>query len=522
MQDESCRHHPGCSESPDGAGLLHRSILSGQMRRLTVGPGAAHKVAIMFTLHRQRRAALLVTATLLMASSLQATNGMLMTSYGTRYMGMGGATLAIGGSVMDLESNPSNLTRLDDAIFEAGLSLMAPQLTYRDKFYPGNTDLSYNNSVRSEPSLFPLPYIGYAAPINDRMAWGVSFYAQGGMGAEFDGILRTTPNGGTLNQLFQGLAGDPTLTLPLIGDLRQIRERTYSNLAFVKTTFGLSYQLTNALHVGVGVDVGAAQMKWEWTFKDPGGFMTMPGAGYRYESDTAYGMAGKVGLVYEITENWAASYAYTGRTNLRFDGKMSVNEGDPRYFLKPTVSMNMGYPDKHGVGVAYDNKKGLIVGLTYSRINWASVMNTIEFDLSAPYVTMPGGLVTNRLAFNMKWRDQNVYAVGVEYRPDTVAYRIGYNYGTNPVTSAGVNPLFPAITTHHASLGLGLRFDRLDVDFAVEHAFLSTVKGDTMSDWTVLHALYSFDANGIKNPYMNYEVSMQQTIFSIGIKHRSE
>ena len=79
-------------------------------------------------------------------------------------------------------------------------------------------------------------------------------------------------------------------------------------------------------------------------------------ARYRYESDMAFGMAGKLGPVYEITGTRAAPYACKGRTNLCFDGKMSVNEGDPRYFLKPTVSMNMGYPDKHGAGVVYDNK----------------------------------------------------------------------------------------------------------------------------------------------------------------------
>lgn len=478
-----------------------------------------------------------ILSILFFAQTIQATNGMLMTSYGARYAGMAGAILAVGGSVMDLESNPANLSRLKNGIFEMGISLMSPELTYRDSYYPYpvDTGMSYQNTIRSERKIFPLPYIGYAAPITDRLAWGISFYAQGGMGAEFKGTLRPTPGGSTLNRLFQDMTSS-TMTIPLMGDQRLLRERTYSNLGYAKTTIGASYKIGNSLHIGAGVDVGAAMMEWEWTFSDPSGRITMPGAGYRYKSDTAYGVGGKVGILYEITENFAASYSYTGRSHLSFNGSMDVNKGmpyymksdgtidlnrgAPLYFLKPSVSTYLEYPDKHGVGFAYDNKKGLIIGLSASRINWAPVMNTVEFDLSLPWIKTPFGNYTNEMAFNMKWRNQNVYAVGVEYRPDTVAYRIGYNYGTNPVSSAGVNPLFPAITEHHLAGGLGFRFGKLDFDMAAEYAFPATVKGSMMSDWTVLHALITPDMNGFKNPYYKYSVSMQQTTATFGIKYK--
>ncbi|MCB1157250.1 MAG: outer membrane protein transport protein [Leptospiraceae bacterium] len=473
---------------------------------------------------------------------LFATNGMLMTAYSAKYAGMGGAGLAIGGTIMDLESNPAHLARIkkttgSTAILEGGFAALIPKLYYKDSQFDDNSNsgLVYTNSRKSEPAVFPMPYGGFAQAIGDNMGWGIAFYAQGGMGAHFKNNLRNTPNRGTLNEVMSGMTGS-TVNLPMIGNLRQMSESTYSNFGYAKITPGFAMKFGN-LSVGLGFDVGMAKMEWRWTFSDPFGMMEFPGAGYRYKSDVALGYAGKIGFVYDLSDHLSLAYAYSSGAKLNLNGKISVNAGNAdatQAGLVP-VSMYLNYPERHATGIAYNtggDGTGLTIGFNVSYIKWASAINTVEFKIPMPYISTPMGNKISELAFNMKWRDQTVFALGFEYKPskDSVAYRLGYNYGRSPVTADGINPLFPAVSEHHASTGLGFTFGGLELDLAVEYAFPNTVKGNDMSDWDMLHAFYLTPGAStpgtqeflaaFKNIYYNHSVKMEQITTQVGIRYK--
>lgn len=461
----------------------------------------------------------LLTITLLIsASSVYATNGMLMPAYGARQAGMGGAFIAVGGSVMDLETNPAHLARADDSRFEVGTAAMFPFLTYRDTYYSEDPTESYNNSLTAERGAFPLPYIGYSTKLTDNLGAGIAFYAQGGMGAEFNGIIRNTPGNATLNQVIQGMTGDPSASIPYIGNLNKMQENTYSNFGLGRLTPGLALDL-GPLSIGVGLDIGAAKMEWRWTFSDPTGTMELPGAGYRYKSDLALSLSGKVGAVYELSETLRLGYTYKARTKMYLDGDTSVNAGNPNFFKALNTSMYLIMPESHGAGIAYE-KDGFTVSLDLKYIMWSTAINSVEFNLEYPWATTPLGNYISTLPFTLKWKDQTVVAIGFEYMPDDVGFRLGYNYGRSPVGEDGINPLFPAITEHHAFVGIGLALDNLGIDFALEYAFPGKVKGSDMSDWDMFHALSGLTLTQIDNPYFNHNVTMHQITPHIGVTYK--
>lgn len=467
-----------------------------------------------------QRLALLIGGTVLCSGGLLANNGLTMTSYGAASAGMGGATLAVGNAVMDLESNPANLARLKKGIFEAGAGIMFPSLKYEDSYLSPTPSLNYQNSVNSEKSAFPLPYIGYVAPIDDHSGWGIAFYAQGGMGAEFNGIVRNTPGNVSLDTLASQAAGSAT-TIPVMGSSNKLQENTYSKFALMKLTPGYAYRF-GKLSVGLGVDLNIATLEWRWGFSDPAGVHSMPAAGYDYKGNTATSFSGKIGLTYDIDDNWAVAYSYIAPSPLRFNGTMSANQYNSSYlfdFFRAQVSAKLTFAEQQFAGIAY-KKNGLTIGVDVGYINWGSYMKTMNFILNMPWAPNPmlNNLGTPYLTFHTNFRDQAIYAVGLEYRPEKWAIRAGLNYGRSAVTPDGVNPLFPAVSDKHAMLGTGYRMDGMDIDFALEYAFPVKVNTAMMSDWTVMHAFSGFTPAGMNNPYFNSSVTMRQIIPHLGVK----
>ena len=476
-------------------------------------------------------------------SEVFATNGLLLTSYGVRYSGMGGASLALHGSAMDLAMNPANMSRNEEsAIFEAGLSYFMPTMRYEDSFISPDMESNYVNSVGNTPNKtkgFLMPHVAYTKKVNDKLAWGIAMYAAAGGGAQFDGILRKVP-GSTTNPYptIDDLMGDkiPGATMPYIGSSKLMKESTFSELQIAKITPGVSYKM-GKLSLGLGLDVGVGTMEWRWTFQDPMGMMDVPGSGFSYKSDVAYALSGKVGVTYDVSDALAVSYAYQAKSRFNFNGRMSVDQGDPTKF-KPggyETSMYLDLPETHRGGLAYKIGDSMTVSFDLGYIKWSTAINTVEFKTDTPLGMSqaanlpptdfsisgdPRGNDTNELAFNMLWEDQRVYALGFEYKPGNIAYRAGYNYGNSPIKSNGINPLFPAISEHHASVGLGISSGKLDIDFALEYAAPSKVDTGDTSNWEMFHAFSSMDPAGAKMPMFKGTVSSEIWVPQIAVKYK--
>jgi long-chain fatty acid transport protein len=130
------------------------------------------------------------------------------------------------------------------------------------------------------------------------------------------------------------------------------------------------------------------------------------------------------------------------------------------------------------MGVGIDFSQGDIsVTADFKQIKWGSAAGYKDFG----------------------WENQNVYAIGAEYRMDKLALRAGFNYAKNPIknntdatavnpyTSGGeisVNPntngdtmnafnhvMFPAVTERHYTIGAGYEFTKnVGADLAFMYA----------------------------------------------------
>lgn len=140
--------------------------------------------------------------------------------------------------------------------------------------------------------------------------------------------------------------------------------------------------------------------------------------------------------------------------------------------------LTLELPQSAGAGIAYAPSKHLLLEVDVRWINWKDARGYGDFD----------------------WRDQWVYAFGVQYNPvASLALRAGLNYGKNPVrrhaafdasTTTRVQGKevptfnyehlriigFPAFAETHVTVGAGYGVSRnFDVNIGYAHAFKKAV-----------------------------------------------
>lgn len=434
-------------------------------------------------------------------------HGIMQPSFGARAAGMGGAFQAVGGSVMDLESNPSHLARLKQTEWELGSAIHLPNIQYTDQFIDVNPNRSYQNSILEHPKAI-LPYIGMMKPISDRLGIGFALYAQGGGGGHFKNIKRNTPDGRTLSESFG-------TNIPFIGEGTRIVEDLDFRFMTIKSTFGGGYRFGN-LAVGAGVDLAYGFMELKRTYQDETRSLTIPG-GIRYQSDTAYALGGKIGTSYDVTDHIRIAYSYTSKTILPLEGTMKVDSFSPERTFGTRVSRFMTWPDKLIAGISYRSDR-FIIDFDIKYIPWSESFKSSKFRLEDGWVRTPLGVETNSFQFNLNWKNQTIFALGAEFKwNERYTSRIGYSYGKNVIPSSGVSPMLGASIEHHLALGGSITLQDLTFHLACEYGFPKRTNGGKTSDWTLSHAIFS--EKQIQPFQFSYQ--KQMSVFSIyfGIEH---
>jgi long-chain fatty acid transport protein len=163
------------------------------------------------------------------------------------------------------------------------------------------------------------------------------------------------------------------------------------------------------------------------------------------------------------------------------------------------------WPQQVEAGFAYRATPKLLLALDVGWIDWSSAIKDVKVIATDPDNSMAPD--TLEVPFALEWDDQIVVAIGAEYElTDSFKIRAGYNYGNNPVPSANLSPLFPALVEHHATAGFTYTWTNWDFDFAYEHAFKNTETNDGAPSST--------------NPFSGYEVSHSMDTFSFMTSYR--
>lgn len=167
---------------------------------------------------------------------------------------------------------------------------------------------------------------------------------------------------------------------------------------------------------------------------------------------------------------------------------------------------NFQMPADAGLGIAIDLTDDLTLSFDYRRVFWKRAMNNFHVTLTNgdnPDVNYITGSSTIDQAIPMKWRDQDVFAAGVEVKlASWVTVRTGYMFARNPVPPETLLPLLPVIPEQRASLGCSFVFGTFKLDVAWIHAFENSV--------TITNSAHTRDLNGST-------LTVSQNVFSLGL-----
>ncbi len=416
------------------------------------------------TSHRIGIAARAFGISLLLALSaprpVAAGNGFFITTYGGRYMGMGGTYSTFGGTVMSVQSNPATLLDLSKARVELGSAQIFGTLHYNDSFHSldhVNSELSFDNAGESR-TFAAIPYVGFARPLNDRMAWGIAAYAQAGGGVDINSIESLLPL-------------EVSRPTPLVMT-RTLRDQ-FQGALFFKVTPAFALELRN-LRLGLGLDLVYGDLTNKITFWD----MDRTTVLLRddYDGDPQYAVGGKVGLTY-AWEGITVGYAYMLENTFEFDGKFTETDINGKQTTSD-VSNTMSLPDRHTIGASFARGPWTVAG-EGNLVRYGAYYDHRRLTLSEPL--FPGGAVVADELIN--YRDQWIVNAGLEYRRGRASYRTGWNYGRSPIRGYAVSPQDNLVAEHHAQIGFGYDAKPYSYSFAIERAFKNSEEGDYNSVW---------------------------------------
>jgi long-chain fatty acid transport protein len=407
-----------------------------------------------------------LAATLALASPLAlATNGMNLEGFGPIALSMGGASMAYDSGLAAMMNNPATLA----------LAPQGDQLALALHFLGPN--VTVEGVADSGGDAYFMPALGWGRKAG-RLTWGIGLFAQGGMGTEY--------------------GNDSLLSL---GTGEEVR----SELGVGRLIFPVAYEVTPDLSIGASLD-------FVWAMLDVGmaatsqqvlgmsGMNIGPGnnAYIAFSDDNdftgkakGYGWAGKLGLTYRVNPVLTLGASYHSKTNL--DDLETSDDGatmalyDPNGALVPGTAstgklrvIDFQWPETYALGMAWQATPKLMLAADVRRIEWSEVMQNFRMAYNGLTMTLP-----------QNWEDQNVYALGLQYRvDDRLGLRAGFNYGKNPVPDQWLNPLFPATVERHYTAGFDYRLGA-DRCIAAALSYAPEASNTTPDGMTIRHSQVS-------------------------------
>lgn len=341
----------------------------------------------------------LPTLVMLAATPVLATNGDELIGVGPSSRSMGGVGIASSDDVITaVFCNPATLTTLDGFSYILAGSVLKPTVKARVNS-PAPPYGVGNWNGTSKDKTYPIPAMGFKVPCRTgKLCFALGAYGITGMGVDYR------------NQ-------DPM--------------NVNTNLAVMQFAPAVAYKLDKlSLGLALNIDYQSADL----------------GSGESHN----YGFGARLGALYQLgSVSLGATYSTPQPvTHERiYDFDMDGYYDD----------LELGLPQKVGVGVAFTGNDRFFVETDVKWIDWEGARGYRDFD----------------------WENQWVFATGARYRPtERTAVRLGYNYGRNVVAEHnGWNPGgmtsfqgyqmstfgyeyfriigFPAIVEHHITAGVG-------------------------------------------------------------------
>lgn len=502
----------------------------------------------------------------LAATSLLATNGVNMIGTSTVSRSMGGTGVAFYSHATEaIHKNISLMGDIENNEFQFDLTYF--NATVNSSVYdkmPLNANLSglsnlpsYDNpTTASSQNMIDtnfIPSISYASRMNDHMVFGMAMIGAAGMATQYEGEMsqRQMNSSMLLMKIIPGISyrqGNTTFGIaPVLGlgsmslnydeayldkdgALYPYGEKPQSQREGMFGSNVGSSELVPALGFKAGVDVKVSERLRIGATYDSS--LT-----YKYSKVANFAQFGPQGMVY-MADEWMRNNTsnHTGLDNTQSISQNLQAAGMPSLAADAiealagtsTIQGSLAATNpEHLDDLTLEQPWEIAIGLAYD----VSEDITFTFD----YRFIAWGLAAGYKDFG--WENQNVYALGMEYKGNDLTFRAGYNYAPSPIPSATgesgalltdvqghlifdqalsmLNMVgFPAISTTHLSLGLGYKYsDNIDMDFA----FVLSPEATTTRSGSLSPLQTGFDALDMS---YEYKTSMQQMTLSYGINYK--
>ncbi len=311
-------------------------------------------------------------------------------------------------------------------------------------------------TATSDSDMFMIPSVSLATKVNDNFYWGIGMWGTGGLGVDY----RETP---------VSAAGGNHMQMVTALQVMQF------GVPLVYTANSFAIGVTPVLQYG-SLDIN---------YVNPMAGDAQVGAGVAADLQFGY----DIGLSYK-TNGLTLGAVYKSEI------KMDYKDVLPNAITPMTggyTNTELSTPAEYGVGVSYATA-GHTLAIDYKNIAWSDAEGYKDFS----------------------WEDQDVIAVGYEYKTDKWAARAGYQYAkaavqdnvnapgiaTGPANLGNTFNLlgFPGTAESHITLGGTYAFnEKISLDLAYVHALETeeTYTNFVGQDITTKHSEdgYSFQVN---------------------------
>ncbi len=373
----------------------------------------------------------------LAAGPAVATNGYIANGYGGGSKGMAGAGVAVGSGVLGLAQNPAHGAKLGNS---AGLcfTFFSPS---RDVTIGGAAPLA-TGKFESENEFFLIPCGGANFRIDERSAFGVYAYGNGGLNTEYD------------VNFFGGSS-------PLGVDLMQ---------GFVALNY--AREVAPGLHVGGGPVL--AIQRFEARGLEPfAGFSADPANLTNNGHEMSYGGGAKIGVLWDANDHLTLGASYQTRMWMTpFDDYAGLFAEQGDFDVPPIVTLGLAVRPAPAT-------LPLTVTVEWQRIFYGDVASVSNSGNAAALGA--GNPLGSDDGPGFGWDDMDVLRVAAVYEAtDALTLRAGASWNTQFADDDEVllNTLAPATPRVHLSVGFSYEVgDGWGVTGSYTHAFSETVSG---------------------------------------------
>jgi len=345
----------------------------------------------------------------MLVSLANATNGDLMIATDTKSMGMGGVGIAMPSGALASINNPALLSYMDKREISLNATIFLPTIETKTEFI---VDKDYQES---DSSLYIIPSIAYATPLDDRWSMGIGMWGVAGMGVDFS----SAENG-------SGLFG-------MVTDLMIMDIATPISYRFDDFTLGVAPIL----------QVGMLNIEYQ----------TSTDKHHPYDSEVDYNIGVKVGAIYDWHNGLLIGAVYQSAISMSYDSSE-----------EPFSSLKLQQPQEYGIGVSYSIEKHLFA-FDYKHIDWDKADGYREF----------GWHSQNVYAFGYEYSGFESYKLRVGYNyakaPIETSDAQAFN---NYLNLLG----FPATSTTHYTFGTSYQYSKdIEIDTALIYSPSKDTKG---------------------------------------------